>query len=160
MNFEKNKQDMLNNLNKIKREKHIAKRASSHKLTTDAQGAPAAVSKERKTVIVFGTTCFFIRNIQSTLSGGANVFHFEDPGKATDYCIDNAVNYVFLDMDEPTNWRHSTDVFTTVKTIDPKINFFLFTSRPQAVEVRTLEAQGATILEKPIAMEDVKECIV
>ncbi len=158
MGFEQNKQAILKNLSKVKREKSIARKAKSfNKDNTELLRAKALEdNKERKTIILFGVENFFIRSITNSLKVAYTVRHFDNPEKACDYCIDFSVNYVFLDMDQPTDWRQSTDVFTTVKTINPAIKFFMFTSNPMDRSVQTLEAQGAIILNKPVSIEDIK----
>lgn len=158
MGFEQNRQELLKNLSKVKREKNVAKKAAAINREKTAALRSTALEnvKERETIIIFGIENFFIRSITNSLKLNYTVRPFDDAGKACDYCIDNSVNYVFLDMDEPTDWRQSTDVFTTVKTINPAIRFFMFTSRSMDKDVRTLEAQGAIIMNKPVSLEDIR----
>lgn len=161
MGFEQNKQALLKNLSKVKREKTIARKAKAYSREKSEllKSSTLEPKQEKKTVIIFGVENFFIRSISNSLKLSYNVRHFDNPEKACDYCIDFSVNYVFLDMDAPTDWQKSTDVFTTVKTINPEIKFFLFTSRPFDRDVQTLEAQRAIVLEKPVSIEDVKSYI-
>lgn len=158
MDFEKNRQQILDNLSKVKREKTVAKRAAVKSSVSGTTLAEAAI-REKKCIILFGKQTFFLRSITSTLGANYRVEIFDNPEKACDFCLDNQVNFVFLDMDEPTDWRMSTDLFTTVKTVNPSISFFQFTARPAAVEVQTLEAQGAEILQKPVSLDSVKEAL-
>lgn len=158
MGFEQNKQALLKNLSKVKREKTLARKAKAFNRdkTELLKSKALETGQEKKTIILFGVENFFIRSITNSLKMSYNVRHFDDAGKACDYCIDFSVNYVFLDMDAPTDWKQSTDVFTTVKTINPAIKFFMFSSDPFERSVQTLEAQGAIALKKPVSLEDIR----
>lgn len=70
------------------------------------------------------------------------------------FCIDKAISHVFLDMDSPPDWKLSTDLFTTVKTIKPDVTFLQLTCNPNSVPVKTLTKQGALALTKPVSFEE------
>lgn len=158
MGFEQNRQALLKNLSKVKRERTLERKSKAYnrEKTQELRSTALENKQEKKTIILFGVENFFIRSITNSLKLSYTVKHFDDPAKACDYCIDFSVNYVFLDMDAPTDWKQSTDVFTTTKTINPDIKFFMFSADPTERAVQTLEAQGAIVLKKPVSLEDIK----
>jgi len=62
-------------------------------------------------VIVFGALSPFMEGLIDALEKKRPLEFFQDPGKATDYCLDHEVSNVILDMDLPTDWKMATDVF-------------------------------------------------
>ena len=129
-NFEKNKQALLNQINSLRH--------------TESPQAP-----KKPNVIIFGAKSPFMDGLLDTLTKMCALEFFDDVEKAADYCIEHTVNDIIIDMDPPTDWKKSTDVFTTVRTVNPKIHFILLTKTPQAVPVATLAAQSAEVLVKP-----------
>ncbi len=161
MGFEEKKNAMLKKLGKIKRDKSIQRRVASSQqrmATGNTYDAPSASveQKEKKKIIVYGKESFFMRSIIQSLKANYSISDFEDEEKACDFCLDNSIHYVFLDMDAPTDWRASTDLFTTVKTINRDVVFFLFTKDSNSVPVLTLEKQGAYIITKPVSIDDLR----
>jgi len=112
-----------------------------------------------KEIILFAQKSLFAGNLLQTLSTSYSVTHIDDPEKACNYCLDNDINTILIDMDEPTDWKMSHDVFTTVKTINTGVMFFLITKDKDAVPVRTLAAQGAAVLSKPVNFEELHAAI-
>ncbi len=132
-NFEKKKKDLLEKLNSLRP-------ASDHAAVTDAS------------VVIFGTKCPFIDNLTEAVGKQQAVAPFSDIEAATDYCLNNPVRTVIMDMDPPTDWKMSTDLFTTVKTMKPAVRFVLLAAPPRSVPVQTLAAQSAVVLEKPFGI--------
>lgn len=160
MGFEEKRNAMLKKLSKIKRDKSIQRRVSAGKQHRTEAGntydstSDISSKKEMKEIIVYGKESFFMRSIIQSLKSTYKISDFDNEEKACDYCLDNSISYVFLDMDEPTDWRLSTDLFTTIKTINRDVIFFLFTKDKLATPVRTLKKQGAHIITKPVSIGD------
>jgi len=133
-NFEKNKQAILNQINSIRH--------------TEKPQTP-----QKPDVIIFGAKSPFMEGLLDALKKQCALEFFDDVEKATEYCVEHAVNEIILDMDLPTDWKKSTDVFTTAKTVNPNIHFILLTKTPQAIPVATLAAQSAEVLVKPFGTD-------
>jgi CheY-like chemotaxis protein len=104
-------------------------------------------------VIVFGALSPFMEGLIDALEKKRPLEFFQDPGKATDYCLDHEVSNVILDMDLPTDWKMATDVFTTVRMMKTTLHFILLTKSPQSTPVETLAAQGVEVLTKPFGTD-------
>lgn len=133
--FRKNKQEILNTIQSIK--------------AAEAQNQPVVYPE----IVVFGSVSSFMAGLLDALEKQRDFEPFSNPDMAISYCFDHEVKTVILDMDPPTNWTMSTDVFTNVRTMKPKVHFIVLTKTPQAVPIRTIAAQGADVLEKPFAIE-------
>jgi|WetSurMetagenome_2_1015567.scaffolds.fasta_scaffold296233_2 DNA-binding NarL/FixJ family response regulator len=131
--FEKNKKELLEKLNSLR-------------LPNDR--APSAAAE----VIVYGAHCLFIDTLTEAIGKQQPVAAFADIEAATEYCLNNTVYTVIMDMDPPTDWKMSTDLFTTVKTVKPKVRFIVLTMQPRSIPVQTIAAQSVTVLEKPFGM--------
>ena len=133
-NFEKNKKALLDQINSLRTPE---KPQASH----------------NPDIIVYGAKSPFMEGLLGALNKLCALEFFNDVEKATEYCIDHRVNTIILDMDIPTDWKMSTDVFTTVKTVNPQTHFILLSKTPEALPVATLAAQGAEVLMKPIGTD-------
>lgn len=157
MNFEQNRKQMLAKLSKLKRENVIKRKVASAKkklAASDTQEIEIPSSRVKRRIIVYGQDSYFLRSIKQRLSTVYEIIGFEDEELACDYCVSNDISYVFLEMDEPTDWRTSTDLFTNIKTLNPQVTMFLFTADVENHHVQTLVAQGATILTKPVNFDE------
>jgi hypothetical protein len=115
---------------------------------------PAGSSPVRpRKLFLFGAESLFIRRVRQTLSARFETVWGYDPEKASSSCLNAGVTHALIDMDEPTDWRLSTDVFTTVKTVNPAIRFYLFTSKAKSSPVQTLAARGCAVILKPVQFE-------
>jgi PleD family two-component response regulator len=162
MNFEQNKKALLNKLSSMHRDNVLKKKEMSIKIKnsqTRSSSNQPPTTKQKKEILVFGKESFFMKNFINTLKSSYEVSYQTDVDKACEYCLDKIIDHVLLDMDEPTDWRISTDVFTTIKTINPTVNFILLTGAPEAVPVKTLQAQKAIVVMKPVSMEELYQLI-
>ena len=132
-NFEKKKKELLEKLNSLRP-------ANEQPLTTDAD------------IVLFGAQCPFVDNLIEAVEKQQAVKSFFDIEAATEYCLNKQVCTVIMDMDPPTDWKMSTDLFTIVKTLKPKVHFILLATPPRSIPVQTLAAQSAAILEKPFGI--------
>jgi hypothetical protein len=133
LNFEKNKKELLEKLNSLRPK-------------NDKPPLPDA------DVIVYGAKCEFVDNLAEAISKQQVVRAFYDVEAAIDYCLNKPVSTVIADMEPPTDWKMSTDLFTNVKMMKPKVHFILLATPPRSIPVQTLAAQSATVLEKPFGI--------
>ncbi|MGD9202269.1 MAG: hypothetical protein PVI26_11945 [Chitinispirillia bacterium] len=159
MDFEQNRKAMLEELNKQKRERVIKRKVDSAKqrLGGERQNNVSYTDgavKKRKKIMIFGKKSYFIRGIVQGLQNSYDVTSFENHEKACDFCINNSISYVFLDMDEPTDWKESTDLFTTTKMMNKNVEMFLMTSDEFSTPVQTLVEKGGIVIKKPISVNE------
>lgn len=162
MDFEKNRREVLQQLSKMRQSKKGTKKAFTKKpgQKVSFSGDQVTISqKEKKEIILFAKQSVFIRNLLQTLSSSYSVVHLDNPEKACDHCLDHNCTAVLLDMDEPTDWKMSHDVFTTIRTINTDITFILLTKNSRVVPVKTLSAHGAAVVLKPVNFEELKSYI-
>ena len=159
MNFEHNRKTILEELNKRKRE-HVIKRkvnSAKQRLMGERQHDSSntdGTEKKRKKIMVFGKKSYFIRGIVEGLKNSYDVISFEDHEKACDFCINNSISYIFLDMDAPTDWKESTDLFTTTKMINNNVEMYLMTMDEYSTPVQTLVEKGGIVMKKPISVDE------
>ncbi len=162
MDFEKNRREVLLQLSKMrpseKGQQNLFKNKPTQKVNFSSKHVTISQSN-KKEIILFAQKSLLVRNLLQTLSTSYSVTQIDDPEKACNYCLDKDINTILLDMDEPTDWKMSHDVFTTIKTINTKVMFILFTKDINTVPVRTLAAQGAAVLCKPIRFEELYSAI-
>lgn len=139
MYFEKNKKELLEQLSTLR-----SKNGPPAPAKTDAD---AAVD-----VALYGAASPFIDTVIVDLGKQRSIASFHDIEAAVAYCFEHSVRSIIVDMDPPTDWKMSTDLFTTVKTVKPDVQFILLTIRPRSIPVETLAAQKAIVLEKPFTM--------
>ncbi len=158
MNFEKNRKELLEQLSHRRRDKSTQRKSASAKSATKSKptvSQEAGPSKKiRKNILLYGLDSIFLRNILQTLKSTYSVSSFDNSDDACKSCLDNNISDVLLDMDTPTDWKMSTDVFTTVRTLHPDVKFYLFTKDRRSVPVQTLVAQGGILMPKPVHFEE------
>ena len=138
--FEKNKKRLLEKLSALRSK------------NGDEEGrAPLAAAPSD--AAIYGAHSPFIDDLIIDLNKEYAVASFHDVEVVIGYCIDYPVRTVILDMDPPTEWQSSTDVFTTVRTMKPDLKFILLTKNPDTIPIRTLTAKSAIVLEKPFRMD-------
>ena len=141
----------MDDLDKRKREVSASQRSKKvYSQTAGTSDVAAAPRKGRPSICVFGAESFFMRGFVQNLKSRGDVVHFTDSDKAIDYCMDKEVDFMFLDMDSPTDWKIATDVFCTGKMVKPNLCVFLCSADTGSVPVKTLIAQGGIPLSKPV----------
>jgi DNA-binding NtrC family response regulator len=133
-NFEENKKKLLEQISSMK-------------------GSSSSIIKEKMDVCIYGIISPFMNGLLEKVGEKFKTVFFDDAETAYGFCIDNDVKVVLLDMDQPTDWKMSTDVFTTVRTAKTGIDFILMTKTPNSVPVETLAAQSALVLVKPFGVD-------
>ena len=160
MNFEQKRQAMLQKIKRMKEEK-CGFRVSSDYMS-DVDGGEPAGEKNKKKLVFFGAKTSFAEIAVKKLEETCIVYSFDDGESATNFCIENSIKNVVLDMDAPTDWCEATDVFTAVKTSTPEAKFLLCTKDNESSHVRTIEASGGTIINKLLPLKELenflKEC--
>ncbi|MBN1983712.1 MAG: hypothetical protein JW795_19415 [Chitinivibrionales bacterium] len=159
MNFEQNRQNLLNKLSKVRREKIIDRKVNSSKLKSlqkekNAIEYSAPSHKEKMAVSLFGANSFFFRSLMQIMRASYNVFQSDNVDEICELSINQEVDHVLLDMDEPSKYTLATDVFNALKTINPKISLYLLTGDENSNHTQSLAAQGGIVITKPISFED------
>jgi hypothetical protein len=147
--FEIKRQEMMRELSKRRRDNAVKRKVATMQKSNE-QPAMTTIPLERKKIAVYGADSFFIKNFLNTLKLTNEIFYNADVEKLTEMVLDTGIDNIAIDMDEPTDWRKSVDVFTTIKTINPNAKFYVCTKDPDWVQAKTLEKQGGMILKKPI----------
>lgn len=162
MNFKENKKRTLESLSKLMREKQNARKASIKRLQKEVgsnNSVESSGDKDKPGIIVFGQNSFFLKRLIESLKSTYTVTHFDDIEEACDYCTSHTVSYILLDMDPPTDWKQSTDLFTNTKMVNPNTLIFLATGNKNWVPVGTLVHQGGILVEKPVNLNDISDYI-
>ncbi len=157
--FEKRRKEMLSSLSKVKSQKIQEKKIARKKVLNPSSNTITTPQKKEIEIVVYGNESFFIRNLTQSLKSHYHITKFDNEEKACNYCIEKNINYILVDMDLPTDWRKSTDLFTTVKMGNPDAVFFLATSDYNSVPAQTLKNQGGKLFEKPLEINDLKSYI-
>jgi hypothetical protein len=145
--FEIRKKDLLEKLNALRGQ-------------TDEAATPSdAAAKPDCHIALYGAHSPFFDDLGVELKKMCDAASFQEVEAIIEYCADQPVYSVILDMDLPTDWRMSTDVFTNVKMLKPVVKFVLLTKNPESTPVRTLAAQGALVLAKPFKMDSLRDLL-
>lgn len=91
-----------------------------------------------------------MRSFLESVKNLCDVTFSEQNEEIINQCLDKAYSVVIMDMDKPTDWKMSTDIFSSVKTINPHQRFALLTSSPDDPNVEVLIHKGAIIIRKPV----------
>jgi len=149
LNFDAQRKATLEQIKKLKQKRTKDRiEAAKNSLTNHKQFDTSIL--ERHNVVMYGAASSYMETAKEYISRTHNVMLYTEVEDAIDYCLNNKVTNVILDMDEPTDWRMSTDVFSTVKTIHPDAWFLLCTRDKKQVPVLTLESKGAVVIGKPL----------
>ena len=163
MDFEQNRRKMMDELAKRKRETAVNRRISSAKKVSasgDFVPSESIGSGPRKPVVaVYGAESFFMRGFLAGLKSGNEVIYSTKHEDVIDYAIENDVDAVVIDMDAPTDWKMSTDVFTTIRMMKNDLPFFICTLSPNPVSVQTLTARGGVLLKKPVDVQQLSQML-
>lgn len=141
--FEENKKNLLDRINAMRQTGDKVSNSDNVENTTQSAAE----------ICIYGIKSTFIDILIDTMKKQFNMEFFDNAEEAFGFCIDNKVKIVLLDMDPPTDWKISTDVFTTIKTAKPGMHFILMTKSPHTTPVETLAALSADILIKPFGID-------
>ncbi len=136
IDFEKRKKELLDKINSMRQQQ-------THESVTVAEG----------TVAVFATESPFIDELISIIGKKHPVRVFSDAEQMIAFCTAHPDLPAILDMDQPTDWKMSTDVFSAVKTINPGIRVILCTKNPSSHETQTLVSHKADVLAVPFSAD-------
>jgi hypothetical protein len=163
IDFESKRKALLKDLSSLKRENSIKRKLSSIKNSknleenTPEQGAPASHSKP--VIAVYGKQAFFMRSFLQSVKNLCDVTFSEQNEEIINQCLEKSYSAILIDMDEPTDWRMSTDIFSSVKTINPRQRFALLTSKPDDPNVEVLLHKGAVIIRKPVNIGELMDFV-
>lgn len=152
MNFEANRQRILEDLKK----KRDRKKVSAAKPVTQYTESSAR-SSEKQHVALFAQKSLFVNNIVASLSQVFKVSTFFDVDKATDFILENAVKYVVVDIDPPSDYHQAANLLTVVKSLASGAIIFVCTKDKDDSRARTLFSHGGIIIQKPVSIPDLVE---
>ena len=148
MNFQQNKKDVLRKLDEYK---HL--KAKKHEENPEVEQQTPNVDDDKEyRVMLFCKKTDYMQTIIDKLNKTAPTISFDDSEQAIAFCYDNAIKLLVLDMDDPTDWKKSTDVFTGIKMLVTDSRIVCITKHPLSIPIQTLEAQKAIIIKKPFDM--------
>jgi hypothetical protein len=150
-NFEIKRQQMMKELSRRKRESVVNRKVATMQKQNNEQLSISPVQHvQKKKISVYGADCFFIKNFLNTLRLTNETVFNSDVDKLIEMVLDGEIGNIAIDLDDPTDWRKSVDVFTNVKTLKPDALFYICTKDPEWVQAKTLEKQGGVIVKKPV----------
>ncbi len=158
MSMDANREEILRRAAKIAAEKSGGSAPSTpaggqppRKRSTKVDYKPRTLERKLRPLMLYGAPGKFRSMIAGMLSGRWDVKTYDDSEKAINDCLDNPPDAVVLDMDEPTDWRKSTDIFAAVSCMAPDTRFILCAADPEGTPVATLAAKGAVVVGKPVS---------
>ena len=162
MDFESKRKALLRNLSSQKRETMIKRKEASIKMKTMQSFESRELSENvhaKPAVAVYGAQSFFMRSFLQSIQNLCSVQFFEKNETLIESCLNEEFSAVILDMDEPTDWRLSTDIFTTIRTVLPGQKFAICTKSLHNTSVETLLARGAIAFLKPVTINTLMDYI-
>lgn len=154
MDFESKRKALLKDISSRRRDAVLKHRETSMKSkmtqNSDKTKVTSGTQHEKPPVAVYGIQSLFIRSLLLSIQNQCEVKFSEKNEEIIEKCLDCDFSVVILDMDEPTDWRLATDVFTTVKTVKPDQRFLLCTKNKADLNVEVLEKRGAVVIKKPV----------
>ncbi len=160
MNLEHKKREVLEQLSQMQKEKRRSRRAikdTGKKKSPQEIESYVSVQKEKQILLIYGAKSFFIKGLMQSLKNVFELIHCTDSEEACAICMEKDIPFILLDMDHPTDWKKSTDIFTNVNMISQETLFFLATKKVNSHEVQTLVSQGGIVTEKPINIKDITD---
>lgn len=163
MDFESKRKALLKDLSSMKRENAVKRKLSTIKNTrlgeesNNVHGTLAAHSKPA--IAVYGKQSVFMRSFLQSVKSLCDVTFSEQNEEIINQCLENSYSVVVIDMDEPTDWRMSTDIFSSVRTINPNQRFALLTSKPGDPNVEVLLHKGAVLIRKPVNISELMDFV-
>jgi len=163
MDFESKRKALLKDLSSLKRESSIKRKLSSIKNSknteeNDPEQKPL-VSHSKPAIAVYGNQSFFMRSFLQSLKNLCDITFSEQNEQIINQCLEKSYSAILIDMDEPTDWRMSTDIFSSVKTINPHQRFALLTSKPDDPNVEVLLHRGAVLIRKPVNIGELMDFV-
>ncbi|MBD3317309.1 MAG: hypothetical protein GF344_16095 [Chitinivibrionales bacterium] len=161
--FEPKRKALLERLARMKGTKSGHRTATSGSRKTSRATAPSpntcSLSPKRcENIVLFGAPSLFLKNLASSLLGITNVTCCDDVDKMVQACLNCSPPIVILDIDEPTDWRGTTDVFTALSMELPETKILICAKDPFAPHPANLESRGAILLSKPVYTKDIVAC--
>lgn len=148
MNFEKNRQDLLRQLDAMKKHKaDMRAKESSPDIPAETpdialNGPDETAGGQVSLVVVFGAETPYKKIIIERLAKTCRVASFAVCETAIEFCIEHQARNIVLDMDLPTNWHESTDLHSAVKTVVPDSWFLFCSKQPGSTIVKSLSVHG------------------
>jgi hypothetical protein len=150
-NFEIKRQQMMKELSRRKRESVVNRKVATMQKQNNEQLSISPVQHvQKKKNRCLWSRLFFLKKFLNTLRLTNETVFNSDVDKLIEMVLDGEIGNIAIDLDDPTDWRKSVDVFTNVKTLKPDALFYICTKDPEWVQAKTLEKQGGVIVKKPV----------
>ena len=82
------------------------------------------------------------------------------PEEIIDIAMNNLqIKHVLIDMDKPSDPTKGVNIFSDLKTLNPKIQIFYCTRNPSTIEARSIQTKGAKLIQKPVLRKTVDKFI-
>lgn len=82
------------------------------------------------------------------------------PEEIIDIAMNNLqIKHVLIDMDKPSDPTKGVNIFSDLKTLNPKIQIFYCTRNPSTIEARSIQTKGAKLMQKPVLRKMVDQFI-
>ncbi len=159
-NFEENRQRLLETLKGKNVRARPAKPApkSSPKPVAETSIVPGIRIKP-----AMGLYCehrVLSASLNGKLAGIVTLKSFTESSSMIDWVENQSPPFIMLDIDEPTDWRMSMDVFTNGSILVPDSKFLVHTKDPSGSISQQLMKKGAlALLRKPLNIQDFKSVI-
>jgi len=114
------------------------------------------ISADSVRIAIFGAECAFTKSLIEMFRVITVVTYFDNPENMITFCMDHHVQNIIFDIDPPTDFHLAVDAFAAIKMLIPSVLIFACTGRKKSLEIDYLTLHGATILEKPIFRNHVK----
>ncbi len=155
--FEENKRELLDKLRKQNTVRKPLKPAVMSKPVT--RSATSNTQEVTKNVAIFSTSTLFSKSLIATIQGFAKGTQYTSPEKLLDSYETIKFEFIILDMDPPTDWKASHDVFSSISIIAPEAKCIMFSSNKDLAAAKVLEKKGALYLLKPVKSYQIKDII-
>ena len=110
-------------------------------------------------IAVFSYSDMFARGLINALKPFAEAAQYKKADVLIDIAAKERQDCVILDMDNPTDWKMSHDVFTNIMMLEPQTAFVMYTVDKKNEPALVLEKKGALLLNKPVQILKLKEML-
>ncbi|MDR2591202.1 MAG: hypothetical protein LBC59_00135 [Chitinispirillales bacterium] len=112
-------------------------------------------------LLIFATPGPFTESLFPMIDQHELVYAVTDiPEEIIDIAMSNMqIRHVLIDMDKPSDPTKGVNIFSDLKTLNPKIQIFYCTRNPSTIEARSIQTKGAKLIQKPVLRKTVDKFI-
>jgi hypothetical protein len=155
MDFEKNRQELLSKLGKMKKQ-HVLQNPHTPKVAPSA-AAMATANKNTGSKIraaIFCNNPLFVTALKAAMSVKANVTVFNKTTEAIDTCAEEKIPVIVIDLDSPSTVNQVLEVLLNLKAVMPEIQCIVCTEDKTSKDAMVVNERGAIVIEKPISTNE------